>query len=86
MAKAIRTASPSCPKASRVAASEALRRARLQFSGSSGVKCAGTTVKLITPSGETSTFVTSSLRGLDTTLGVLKVGFVTEGRDKKRLL
>jgi hypothetical protein len=49
------------------------------FNGSSGVQATGTTIELITPSGQTSTFFTSSLPGLDTALGVLKAGFVIVG-------
>ncbi len=49
------------------------------FNGSSGVQATGTTIELITTSGQTSTFFTSKLVGLDTALGVLKAGFVIVG-------
>ena len=47
--------------------------------GSSGVQGTGTTIELITPGGQASTFFTSSLVGLDTALWVLKAGFVIVG-------
>jgi len=49
------------------------------FNGSSGVQGTGTTIERITPNGQTSTFFTSNLPGLDTALGVLKAGFVIVG-------
>jgi hypothetical protein len=49
------------------------------FNGISGNQGTGTTIERITPTGQTSTFFTSSLVGLDTALGVLKAGFVIIG-------
>ena len=49
------------------------------FNGPSGVQGTGTTIERITPSGQVSTFFTSSLIGLDTALGVLKSGYVVVG-------
>jgi len=49
------------------------------FNGSSGLQGTGTTIVSITPTGQQSLFVTSSLIGLDTALGVLSRGFVIQG-------
>ena len=49
------------------------------FNGTSGFQGTGTTIQRITPSGQTSTFFTSNLIGLDTALGVLQAGFVVIG-------
>src|SRR5262249_48911701 len=50
------------------------------FNGSSGIQGTGTTIQLITPAGETSTFFPGpSGLGLTTALGVLKSGFVIVG-------
>ncbi len=49
------------------------------FNSNSGTQGTGTTIELITPDGQHSTFFTSSQIGLDTALGVLQSGFVIVG-------
>jgi hypothetical protein len=49
------------------------------FNNSHNLQGTGTTIVRITPSGSTSTFFHSSVQGLTTALGVLKMGFVIVG-------